>query len=83
MAVSTLQAINLSRILELIMLLVMFHLVLKREVLGFLGLTSWKSTTMRMLTGNLAPSDGSVKICGIDMVNEPKKAKEMIGYCLK
>ena len=35
---------------------------------------------MRMLTGNLAPSDGSVKICGFDMVANPKKAKEMIGY---
>ena len=33
-----------------------------------------------MLTGNLAPSDGSVKICGFDMVANPKKAKEMIGY---
>ena len=35
---------------------------------------------MRMLTGNLAPSNGSVKICGFDMVANPKKAKEMIGY---
>jgi ABC-2 type transport system ATP-binding protein len=53
----------------------------KGEVLGFLGPNgAGKSTTMRMLTGNLAPSNGSVKICGHDMVDNPKKAKEMIGY---
>ncbi|MBT5411500.1 MAG: ABC transporter ATP-binding protein, partial [Nitrosomonadales bacterium] len=82
MAVSTLQAINLSRNFGANYAVsdVSFSLE-KGEVLGFLGPNgAGKSTTMRMLTGNLAPSDGSVKICGIDMVNEPKKAKEMIGY---
>ena len=39
-----------------------------------------KSTTMKMLTGNLAPSEGSVKICGVDMMENPKEAKAMIGY---
>jgi ABC-2 type transport system ATP-binding protein len=33
-----------------------------------------------MLTGNLAPSAGSVKICGIDMIENPKEAKALIGY---
>jgi ABC-2 type transport system ATP-binding protein len=33
-----------------------------------------------MLTGNLAPSKGTVEICGINIVEEPKKAKENIGY---
>lgn len=51
------------------------------EVLGFLGPNgAGKSTTMKMLTGNLAPSFGSVKICGIDMVEKPKDAKALIGY---
>ena len=51
------------------------------ERIGLVGKNgAGKSTTMRMLTGNLAPSDGSVKICGFDMVANPKKAKEMIGY---
>ena len=41
----------------------------KGQVLGFLGPNgAGKSTTMKMLTGNLAPSNGSVKICGIDMI---------------
>lgn len=51
------------------------------EVLGFLGPNgAGKSTTMKMLTGNLAPSGGSVKICGIDMIENPKEAKALIGY---
>jgi len=53
----------------------------KGEVLGFLGPNgAGKSTTMKMLTGNLAPSFGSVKICGIDMIENPKDAKALIGY---
>lgn len=53
----------------------------KGEVLGFLGPNgAGKSTTMKMLTGNLAPSNGSVKICGIDMMERPKDAKALIGY---
>ncbi len=53
----------------------------KGEVLGFLGPNgAGKSTTMKMLTGNLAPSEGSVKICGIDMIENPKQAKALIGY---
>ena len=55
---------------------------LKRgEVLGFLGPNgAGKSTTMRMLTGNLAPSAGAVDICGIDMLEQPVAAKTRIGY---
>ena len=51
------------------------------EVLGFLGPNgAGKSTTMKMLTGNLAPTAGTVKICGIDMIENPKEAKALIGY---
>lgn len=53
----------------------------KGEVLGFLGPNgAGKSTTMKMLTGNLAPTSGTVKICGIDMIENPKEAKALIGY---
>lgn len=57
-------------------------LTLKRgEILGLLGPNgAGKSTTMKMLTGNLAPSSGSVKINGIDIGLEPKKAKQALGY---
>ena len=55
---------------------------LKRgEILGFLGPNgAGKSTTMKMLTGNLAPSHGSIKIAGIDLMDNPIEAKAMIGY---
>jgi ABC-2 type transport system ATP-binding protein len=51
------------------------------EVLGFLGPNgAGKSTTMRMITGFLAPTAGSVRICGTDMLADPLKAKEHLGY---
>jgi ABC-2 type transport system ATP-binding protein len=55
---------------------------LKRgEVLGLLGPNgAGKTTTMQMLTGNLAPSSGSISICGIDLFDEPIAAKARIGY---
>jgi len=51
------------------------------EVLGFLGPNgAGKTTTMQMLTGNMAPSAGSIRICGIDLIGEPTSAKAKIGY---
>ncbi|MGQ0441888.1 MAG: ABC transporter ATP-binding protein, partial [Methylophilaceae bacterium] len=55
--------------------------LMQGQVLGFLGPNgAGKSTTMKMLTGNLAASAGSVKICGVDMIENPKEAKALIGY---
>jgi ABC-2 type transport system ATP-binding protein len=82
MAEATLNAFDLSRQFgsNYAVRDVSFHLN-KGEVLGFLGPNgAGKSTTMRMLTGNLAPSQGSVKICGIDIMENPKEAKALIGY---
>lgn len=51
------------------------------EVLGFLGPNgAGKSTTMRMITGNLAPSHGRITINGIDILEQPKLAKAEIGF---
>jgi len=51
------------------------------EILGLLGPNgAGKSTTMKMLTGNLAPTGGTVKINGVDLIAEPKKAKQSLGY---
>jgi ABC-2 type transport system ATP-binding protein len=51
------------------------------EVLGLLGPNgAGKTTTMQMLTGNLAPSTGSVSICGVDLLDRPASAKARIGY---
>ena len=55
--------------------------VAKGEVLGFLGPNgAGKSTTMRMLTGFLPMSSGSVEIGGHVLVDEPLKAKSLFGY---
>lgn len=55
---------------------------LKRgEILGFLGPNgAGKTTTMQILTGNLAPSAGRVLINGVDILDDPKRAKSAIGY---
>ncbi len=53
----------------------------KGEVLGCLGPNgAGKSTTMRMVTGYFKPTAGSVSIGGVDMLEEPEKAKRSIGY---
>ncbi len=52
----------------------------KGEILGFLGPNgAGKSTTMQILSGNLAPSAGQILINGVDILDEPKRAKANIG----
>ncbi len=51
------------------------------EVLGFLGPNgAGKSTTMRMITGFIPPSAGSITVGGFNMVENPIPAKRLIGY---
>lgn len=51
------------------------------DILGFLGPNgAGKSTSMKMLTGNLAPSAGRIHIQGVDLLAEPKRAKAALGY---
>ena len=51
------------------------------KIYGLLGPNgAGKSTTMNMMTGCLAPTSGSVRINGFDVVKEPVKAKKCIGY---
>lgn len=55
--------------------------VSKGEVLGFLGPNgAGKSTTMKMITGFLEPTAGSVAVCGFDIAEDPIEAKKRIGY---
>jgi ABC-2 type transport system ATP-binding protein len=50
-------------------------------VLGFLGPNgAGKSTTMKMITGFLAPTAGSVRVCGHDIDSAPLAAKAVMGY---
>ena len=51
------------------------------EILGFLGPNgAGKSTTMNILTGYLSATSGSCKINGVDILEDPIKAKQSIGY---
>ena len=51
------------------------------QVLGFLGPNgAGKSTSMRMVTGYIPPSSGTVSVGGFDMVENPLPAKRLIGY---
>jgi len=53
----------------------------KGEVMGFLGPNgAGKSTTMKMVTGFLTPTAGSIRVCGHDVEEEPIAAKSAIGY---
>lgn len=51
------------------------------QIYGFLGPNgAGKSTTMNIMTGYLAPSNGTVLINGYDILKEPEQAKKSIGY---
>jgi len=55
--------------------------VARGEVLGFLGPNgAGKSTTMRMVTGFIPPTAGTISIGDHDMLDDPIPAKRMIGY---
>ncbi|MCA9575310.1 MAG: ABC transporter ATP-binding protein [Sandaracinaceae bacterium] len=51
------------------------------EIVGFLGPNgAGKSTTLRMITGYLAPTSGRVRVGGIDVHDNPREARRLIGY---
>ena len=51
------------------------------EIFGFLGPNgAGKSTTIRMLCGILEPSSGTATVAGIDVMDDPERIKESIGY---
>ncbi len=53
----------------------------KGEVLGFLGPNgAGKTTTMRILTGYMPASSGTVKIAGYDVFTQSVEARRRVGY---
>ncbi len=53
----------------------------KGEIIGFLGPNgAGKSTMMKILTGYISPTKGTVFVSGIDVLKNPIAAKAKIGY---
>jgi len=53
----------------------------KGEVFGFIGPNgAGKTTTIKMMSGILEPTRGTVSIAGINMRDAPEKAKSKIGF---
>ena len=51
------------------------------ELVGLIGPNgAGKTTTLRILTGQLLPTRGSVRVDGIDVVQDPGKARRKLGY---
>ena len=51
------------------------------EIVGFLGPNgAGKTTTMRIIAGTLPYSDGSVRVCDMEVAEDSIKTKKVIGY---
>lgn len=51
------------------------------EIYGLVGSDgAGKTTTMRMLVGALLPTEGSINICGYDVLKDAENARSQIGY---
>jgi len=53
----------------------------KGEILGFLGPNgAGNTTTMRIITGYMPSTDGTVKVDGFDVADQPLEVRRRIGY---
>jgi len=51
------------------------------EIIGFLGPNgAGKSTLMKIICCYLPPSDGSVKVCGLDVMEQSMEVRKKVGY---
>lgn len=51
------------------------------QIVGFLGPNgAGKSTTMKIATGYLPPSQGTIKVCGFDVLENPLEVRKNVGY---
>ena len=73
---------NLSKFYDNIKAVDNFNFTAKKgEIIALLGPNgAGKSTLMNMITGFLAPSEGEIFVKGINISEQPMKAKEIIGF---
>ena len=51
------------------------------ELFAFLGPNgAGKTTTIKMLVGLLRPTSGKIRVCGLDVVEQPREANRLLGY---
>lgn len=51
------------------------------DIFGFIGPNgAGKTTTLRILSALLLPTKGRATIAGVDVVNNPRRIKELVGY---
>ena len=51
------------------------------EIYGLVGADgAGKTTTMRLLVGALLPDEGSVSVCGYDVIRKTEDARSQLGY---
>jgi len=56
--------------------------VYQQECFALLGVNgAGKTTTFKMLTGEIAPTEGVAYICGHNVVKDLERARDLIGYC--
>ena len=77
-----LQTSNLTRSFANIIALRSVDLSLERgQIRGLLGPNgAGKSTTLRIICGVLMPNEGSIYVDGVNLIDDPVKAKALIGY---
>ncbi len=54
----------------------------KGQVFGFLGINgAGKTSTLKMLSGDIVPTSGSAKLQGRDIMKEQIECRRLLGYC--
>ena len=56
--------------------------LLTGECFGLLGINgAGKTSTLKVLTGDILPSSGVAKICGMNVLENQRAVRQLIGYC--